>query len=194
MKQSELFDLEQYVSGTLAAINSVSNCKKDFDGAVEVVIQTLNGGGKVFFAGNGGSASDAQHLAAEFVGRFAQNRHALPAICLNTDTSVITALANDYGYETIFSRQLEALGNSGDVIILISTSGESKNLIHASLTAKNLGVRTIAFVGSANSRLAESAEVVLAIGEHETCHIQEAHITIGQALCSAIERWAISNR
>lgn len=155
--------------------------------ACEEILKALTGGSKIMFVGNGGSASDAQHLAAELVGRFRLNRTPLAAIALNTDTSIITACANDFGYEQVFSRQFEAIAREGDVLFLISTSGESPSILKALRLANSRGFITIGLTGSSNSTLAREAKVTIAVGNFETCFVQEAHIVIGQFICHEIE-------
>ncbi len=144
--------------------------------------------GKVILFGNGGSASDCQHLAAEFVGRFQKERRAMPAISLTVNTSTITALANDYGYESVFSRQLEALGQKKDVVIGISTSGKAKNVSNAIRQAKKMGIKTIALTGGDGGELAKLADVSLIVHSSVTARIQEAHITIGHIICELVEQ------
>jgi len=155
--------------------------------ATKLILASLKGGGKVFFFGNGGSAADAQHLAAEFVGRFQKDRKALPAISLNTNTSIITALSNDYGYEIIFAKQIEALGNAGDVAIGISTSGKARNVLAGIKKAKEMGLKTICLSGGTGGELAKAADICLLIPSAITARIQEAHITIGHIICELIE-------
>jgi len=141
----------------------------------------------IFWFGNGGSAADAQHLAAEFIGRFRQNRRALSSIALTTDTSVITAVANDYGYDEIFRRQLEALCQPGDVAVGISTSGSSMNVVNGLKEAKRNGATTIALLGKSNGLMAEVADLKLNISSMNTARIQEAHILCGHIFCEYIE-------
>jgi D-sedoheptulose 7-phosphate isomerase len=142
---------------------------------------------KVYFAGNGGSAADSQHLAAEFVSRFNFDRPGLAAIALTTDTSILTAIGNDYGYESVFSRQIQANGQRGDFFVAISTSGESKNLVKAVEEAKLKGVRTIAFCGN-KGRLADMVDYPVCVPSSVTPHVQEAHIVIGHVICALIEK------
>lgn len=151
-----------------------------------IVIAAL-AGKKVLFFGNGGSASDAQHLAAEFVGRYEKERRALPAIALTTDTSILTAVANDYAFDAIFSRQIEALGTAGDIAFGISTSGNSKNVNAAILEAKKRGLRTIGLTGRTGGELAKIADIPIVVPVERTAHIQESHITIGHALCRLVD-------
>ena len=155
---------------------------------VGFIIKAYKAGGKVVLFGNGGSAADAQHIAGELVGRFLMERRALPAIALTTNTSTLTAMANDYGYETVFSRQVEALVNEKDVVIGISTSGSSPNVIEAMKAAKMKGARTIGLTGDSLGKLADVADLVLAVPSDSTPRIQEAHITIGHIVCELVEK------
>jgi D-sedoheptulose 7-phosphate isomerase len=155
--------------------------------AAEIVVKSLKAGGKIIWCGNGGSAADSQHLAAELVGRFAVNRKALASIALTTDSSIITALGNDFGFETIFSRQIEALGKKGDVLIGISTSGESENVIEALKSAKKIGITTIGFTGSKKSKMEDVVDLCIKVPSETTSHIQTVHITIGQIICGVAE-------
>ena len=148
---------------------------------------TLRGGGKILWCGNGGSAGDSQHLAAEIVGRFRRERRGLASIALTTDSSILTSVANDYGFEAVFSRQVEALGVSGDLIVGISTSGNSRNVIAALETARSLGLVTVAFTGAGGGKLAALADHLFAVDSRETARIQEAHILAGHMLCDWIE-------
>jgi len=156
------------------------------DLAVEVS-HVLEGGGKLFFCGNGGSAADAQHLAAEYVVRFHKERKPLPVLALTTDTSVLTAGANDYGFETVFSRQIEALGTRGDLLFLHSTSGDSENLIQAAKAAKFIGVRTVAFLAKGGGRLASLVDRAVVIPTQSTPRAQEIHLTLGHIICELVE-------
>lgn len=148
--------------------------------------QALSDGRKILLAGNGGSAADAQHIAAELVGRFEKEREALPGIALTTDTSALTAIANDYGYEEVFNRQVAGLGQQGDVFIGISTSGNSANIIKATEKAREMGLHTIAMTGS-GGKLQTLADVTLAVPSHRTANIQECHILAGHILCALID-------
>lgn len=157
------------------------------ESAGRLIVTAVLAGNKVLFFGNGGSASDAQHLAAEFVGRYETERRALPSIALTTDTSILTAVANDYSFDTIFSRQIEALGQPGDVAIGISTSGNSKNVNAAIREAKKRGLRTIGFAGRSGGELAKIVDVAIVIPAERTAHIQECHIAVGHALCRLVD-------
>jgi D-sedoheptulose 7-phosphate isomerase len=152
----------------------------------EVCVQALKGGNKLLFAGNGGSAGDAQHLAAEIVGRYKFDRAALPAIALTTDTSALTAIGNDYGYDAVFERQLQALGRAGDVFFGISTSGNSKNVLRALERAREMKVVTVGLAG-AGGAIQQLCEHCLSVPSTETARIQECHIMIGQIICGYIE-------
>ena len=150
--------------------------------------QTLISGGTIFWCGNGGSAADSQHMAAELVGRFKKNRRALRSLALTTDTSILTCVANDYDYESIFSRQVEAMGRQGDVLIGISTSGNSVNVIRAFEVAKSAGIKTVALLGKDGGKCKVIADNALIIPSQNTARIQEAHILIGHVLCELIEK------
>ncbi len=155
--------------------------------AARVSIDCLKGGGTLFFFGNGGSAADSQHVAAEFIGRFQKERRALAAIALTTDTSILTSLANDYSYDIVFSRQLEALGHKGDVAFGISTSGRSKNVLKAFEAAKSRGITTVAFTGGNGGPAAAAADISVVVASSVTARIQESHITIFHAICEVVE-------
>jgi D-sedoheptulose 7-phosphate isomerase len=155
--------------------------------AAELMIAALRSGRKILLFGNGGSAADAQHLAAELVNRYRRARPALAALALTTDTSILTAIANDASFEDVFSRQIEALGEPGDVAIAISTSGRSPNVVRAVETARRLGLRTIGLLGRDGGLVAPLVDVPLIVPAEETPHIQEVHITLGHILCDLIE-------
>ena len=154
----------------------------------KLLAASLANGGTLFWCGNGGSAADSQHLAAELVGRFKKNRRALRSVALTTDTSVLTCVANDYSYNDIFSRQIEALGRSGDVLVGISTSGNSDNVIQALKTAKEMGLITIAMLGKDGGMTKKLVDYSLIISSNSTARIQEMHILIGHILCEIIEK------
>ena len=156
--------------------------------AAQMIIDAYKAGKKVLLVGNGGSAADAQHLAAELVGRFMMERKALPAIALTTDTSALTAVSNDYGYEKVFSRQIEALGEPGDILLAMTTSGTSPNILDAIATAQALEMRVIVMTGEKGLSLKEKAGLVLAVPSAKPPRIQEAHITIGHILCYLVEK------
>ncbi|MGA0187444.1 MAG: D-sedoheptulose-7-phosphate isomerase [Burkholderiaceae bacterium] len=155
--------------------------------AVEACVTCLRGGGKLLFAGNGGSAAEAQHFSAEFVGRFLKEREALASIALHTDTSALTAIGNDYGYEHVFSRQVQALGQRGDILIGLSTSGRSKNILLAMQAAKNRGLLNIALTGQDPRDMGALADIVLNMPSAHTPQIQEGHLIVGHLLCGLVE-------
>jgi D-sedoheptulose 7-phosphate isomerase len=155
--------------------------------AVDVLTTAFDGGGKVLIFGNGGSAADAQHLACELVGRFLRDRRALPAVALTTDTSTLTAVANDYGFDRVFVRQIEALGRPGDVAVGISTSGSSGNVLAGLQFAKSRGLRTIAFTGGHGGPIGSAADVHVNVAHSVTPRIQEVHRTLIHAVCDLVE-------
>ncbi len=148
---------------------------------------SLRGGGTLFFAGNGGSAADAQHLATEYVVRYRSSRPALRAVALTTDTSLLTACANDMGFDEVFARQLEALGRPGDVLSLHSTSGESPNCVRAAQSAKAQGLLVVAFLGRSGGRLRDLADLALVVPSEDTARIQEMHLAIEHLVCELVE-------
>jgi D-sedoheptulose 7-phosphate isomerase len=158
------------------------------DRIARLMSEALCAGGKILWCGNGGSAADAQHLAAELVGRFRRERRGLASIALTVDTSILTSVANDYGYEAVFARQVEALGAAGDVLVGISTSGNSANVLAAMAAARAAGMATIGLTGACGARMAAHADCLLAIGSNDTARIQEAHILVGHMLCDWIEQ------
>ena len=156
------------------------------------IARRIKNGNKVLLCGNGGSAADCQHIAAEFVGRFKLERRALPAIALTTDTSILTAVGNDYSFDKIFERQVEALGKEGDVLIGISTSGNSENVVRAVLKAKEMGILTVGFLGRDGGKLAELVDHPFIVKNFSTPRIQEVHITLGHVLCDFVEKYLFS--
>lgn len=153
----------------------------------EKLVTAMRNGNTLFLCGNGGSAGDAQHIAAELVGRFTKERRALPAVALTTNTSALTALGNDYEYNIVFSRQLEAFGKAGDVLIGISTSGNSPNVLHALQTANALGMVTVGLTGETGGKMKDTAEHCICVPSRDTARIQESHILIGHVLCEIVE-------
>lgn len=176
---------------TLAAhhevIERLAPLAPQLDALVDRLQACLAGGGKVLWLGNGGSAADCQHLAAELVVRYKANRRALASLALTTDTSVLTAHSNDFGFETVFARQLEALARPGDVVMALSTSGTSPNVLAAAETARRLGVYCVGWTGAGGGRLAGIADETLRAPSDVTARIQEAHMLIGHWLCEALE-------
>ena len=168
---------EKFVKENVALIMEVS----------KLISDAFNDGKKILIFGNGGSASDASHIAAEFVNRFKKDRPGLPAIALNTDTAVLTSIANDYDYSEIYARQVKTLGDAGDVSIAISTSGNSKNILKATDAAKKKGLRTIAFTGLKGEKLAAKSDFAFIVQSEDTPRIQETHITLGHVICQMVE-------
>lgn len=154
----------------------------------DACVAALKRGGKVMFCGNGGSAADSQHLAAEFVGRYKMERKALYSVALTVDTSILTAIGNDYGYDDVFRRQVEGLGKTGDVLIGLSTSGNSKNVLLAFEQASAMGITTVAFTGNGGGLMKEQADICLDVPANVTNHIQELHITAGHLICELVEK------
>ncbi|MBT8336848.1 MAG: SIS domain-containing protein [Gemmatimonadetes bacterium] len=152
------------------------------------IVDTLESGGTLYFCGNGGSAADAQHLAAEYVVRFTRERRALPAVALTVDTSVLTAAGNDFGFDEVFARQVAALGRPGDLLILHSTSGRSPNLLRAAQVAKSGGLRTVAFLARDGGSLRSLVDLAIVVPTDVTAHAQEVHLALGHAVCDEVDR------
>ena len=174
--------------------DSISVKQKFVDEYMETIIEvsrliadTLKNGSKLLLFGNGGSACDASHIAAEFINRFQRERPAFPAIALNTDMAVITSIANDYDYSTIFERQLKALAQEGDVVIAMSTSGTSPNVIKAVEAATRKGLKIVAMTGAKGDKLASMSDYIFAVPSNDTPRVQETHITLGHVLCQMVE-------
>lgn len=181
--------LAQSLQEHLLAIESLLDSKlNDIAATGQAIWDALKAGNKVLLCGNGGSAADAQHIAAELVGRYERQRRAFPAISLTTDTSALTAVSNDYGYEGVFARQVEALATAGDVLIAISTSGKSPSVIKAADQARSMGCKTIALTGCTGEPLASHCDLVMLVPSNRTSRVQEAHITIGHLWCEMIDR------
>lgn len=167
--------------------NRIHELNADVQHAIELCSKTINNKRKIIFCGNGGSAADSQHLAAEFVGRFIKDRPALPSIALTTDTSALTCIGNDYSFSEIFSRQVSGIGIEGDCIILISTSGNSDNLIKAAIAAKSQKLKVIGLLGKGGGKLKTFCDLSIVVPSNTTARIQEAHILIGHAICAGVE-------
>lgn len=179
--------IKSELEGHLATIKATFALETDIKKACETAVATLKAGGKILLCGNGGSAADAQHIAAELTGRYKTERGALAGIALTTDTSALTAIGNDYGYEFVFSRQLEALGREDDLLIAISTSGNSGNVIKALELARKIGIKTIGLSGRTGGAMNELCELNLVVPSNDTPRIQEMHIMIGHIICQAID-------
>lgn len=177
-------EFEEHITLVSATFNSLGSTIAQ---AATVWISTLQGKNKILFAGNGGSAADAQHLAAELSGRYKIERSALPGIALTTDTSALTAIGNDYGFDYVFSRQVEAIGNEGDLLVLISTSGNSRNLVLAAESAKKRGIKIMALLGKNGGELKNICDLSMVVPSQNTPRIQEMHILIGHIICQQID-------
>jgi D-sedoheptulose 7-phosphate isomerase len=171
------------------ASRTAEGCADEIVAAASIVTDAVRRGGKLLICGNGGSAGDAQHLATEFVSTLTVDRRrpAIPAVALTTDTSLLTAIANDFGFDGVFARQVEALGREGDVLLAISTSGDSENVVRAVERARERGVRSVALTGEDGGRLAALADVTIGVASAETSHVQEAHIAVGQLIAFLVE-------
>jgi D-sedoheptulose 7-phosphate isomerase len=165
----------------------ISRHGEEFAASALIFSRALKQGNSIFWCGNGGSASESSHLAVELIGRFKNNRRPLPSISLNSDTSAITCIANDFGYDEIFARQLEGLAKQGDVLVALSTSGKSENILRALRKAKDLGVTTIALLGKGGGEALNDADYAIVIDSSETARIQEIHLLIGHTFCEFAE-------
>lgn len=185
----DAFWLDQGDEHKTVAEATFETLKDDFASLLELCENSIEQGGKILFFGNGGSAADAQHLATELTVRYISDRKPIAAIALSTDTSALTAIGNDYGFEHLFSRQIEAIGKPGDVAIGITTSGNSTNVISGLQKARDLGLKTVAFTGKDGGQLPIfNPDVTLLVPSNTTARIQEMHITLGQMLCGALEQ------
>jgi D-sedoheptulose 7-phosphate isomerase len=176
-----------YLAETIALLQATGQLEADILRAVEAWKAALTQGRKVIFCGNGGSAADAQHLAAELMGRFLFDRDPMAAVSLTVDTSALTAIGNDYGFADVFSRQLRGIGVAGDVILGMSTSGNSENVVRAFEAAHSLGITTIGLTGAGGGKMAALSDILIAVPHRQTNHIQEAHIAIGHMICAMVE-------
>ncbi len=191
--ENEVAARNRFVAATFAEAARLHECMRDLDptpilAAVDAIGAAITAGGKVLVFGNGGSAADAQHFAAEFVGRFGRERRALAAVALTADASVLTAVSNDYGFEHLYARQIEALGRCEDVVLGISTSGRSPNVAQAFATADTLGINSISLTGGHGGLVAEAARISIIVPSDETPRIQELHRTVLHIICDLIER------
>ena len=173
--------MKQAILADHALLDTITNVGQELAG-------TLQRGGKIFFFGNGGSAADAQHLAAELVGRFEKERRALPALALTANTSALTAIGNDYSYEVVFARQLEGLGSRGDAAVGISTSGKSPNVLNALRSARKMGITAVGMTGQRSPDIAELVDYCISVPSKRTARVQEAHILLGHILCEIIDQ------
>lgn len=183
--------ITNYISDSIRAKEDILNNPElvfRIEKASKLVIESYKNGGKVLTAGNGGSAADAQHIAAEFVSKFLIERPALSAISLGTNTSILTSIGNDYDHEIVFARQIQAHGRKGDIFIAISTSGNSKNIVKAAQTAQELGLKVIGLIGQKTSKLDEYSDVAIKVPSEKTPIIQESHIMIAHIICALVEK------
>jgi len=180
---------EYLLETSRTAARTADACAEEILGATAAIVESLRTGGKILLCGNGGSAGDAQHLATEFVSTLTldRRRDAIPAIALTTDSSILTAVANDFGFDGVFARQVEALGRGGDVLVGISTSGNSENVVRAFERARATGIRTIALTGESGGKLGALADIEINVPSSETSHVQEAHIAVGQLIAFLVE-------
>jgi D-sedoheptulose 7-phosphate isomerase len=182
--------IASYLRETRDTVSATAeSCSEEIALAAAVVAESVRGGGKVLICGNGGSAADSQHLAAELVSTLTLDRRrpAIPAVALTTDTSILTAVSNDFGFEGVFARQVEALGAAGDVLIGISTSGNSADVVLAMEQATRQGMRTVALTGESGGKLAPLADVAILVPSSETSHVQEAHLAVEQLIAFLVE-------
>ena len=185
--------IERIIDEHLCAVeNMKKNCIADIKQIAILCQEALKNGHTIFFCGNGGSAADSQHIAAEIVGRFLKERRGMPAVALTTDTSILTAVSNDYGYEQIFARQVEALIRRGDVLIGLSTSGNSPNIVAALEVGKTMGAVTIGMTGGTGGKLAQLCDACLIVPSNVTARIQEAHILAGHIICEMIDEVTVN--
>lgn len=184
MKEMILREIDSHLKAASEFKNSLID---ELNRACEMVVEAIKNDSKVFLCGNGGSAADAQHIAAELTGRYKSERNPLPGIALTTDTSALTAIGNDYGFDYVFARQLAGLGRKGDILIAISTSGNSKNVINALEYAKKNGIKTIGFSGKGGGEMNGCCDLNLVVPSNDTARIQEMHIFMGHTICQAID-------
>jgi len=184
----------RYLDITANLIQKLEALESVISEAAVIFENALRSGNKIIFCGNGGSAADAQHLSAELMGRFLVDRHPMAAVSLTVDTSALTAIGNDYGYEAIFSRQLRGIAVSGDVLVGLSTSGNSANVVQAFKVAREMEVRTIGLTGTGGGNMANYCDLLIAVPNNQTNHIQEAHITIGHIICGLVEEAICSSK
>jgi D-sedoheptulose 7-phosphate isomerase len=179
-----LYNLNEHIN----LFDNLRSLDLNINNAIDVCTTTIKSGGKVMFCGNGGSAADSQHLAAEFTGRFIKDRKPLPGLSLTTDSSALSCIGNDYSFNDVFLRQVQALGRKNDCLIGISTSGNSANVLRAFVAAKELGIKTIGLLGRDGGKLAPLSDVSIVVPSDVTARIQEAHILIGHTICGGVEQ------
>jgi len=179
--------IKKHISEHRVTLDSIADLDESIEKVADLLIQCLKNDGTIFWCGNGGSASDSQHLAGELVGRFVGERRPLKSIALTADSAVMTCIINDYGYEHIFSRQVEALGSEGDVLVGITTSGNSQNVLYAFKVAEQKGMTTIGLLGKGGGKATSMVKQSIVVSSNSTARIQEMHILIGHILCDLIE-------
>jgi D-sedoheptulose 7-phosphate isomerase len=187
MGASQKSTFKDYCAIVAANFVALQALDQEIVAACDLIKKSLRDGGKVMFCGNGGSAADSQHLAAELMGRFLIDRAPLAAVALTVDTSALTAIGNDYSYDEIFARQLRGIGRAGDVLIGLSTSGNSRNVLRALDVAKEMGVSTIGLTGQSGGQMRQMCDVCIPVPSAQTNHIQEMHIAVGHAICGVVE-------
>ena len=187
VERDKMDKIKKCLSEHIETAKKMQNLLPLINDAADICIKALKSGDKILLCGNGGSAADAQHIAAELSGRFKKERNALAGIALTTDTSALTAIGNDYGFEYVFSRQLEAIGSKGDVLIAISTSGNSKNVINAIKSAKKIGINVVTLSGKDGGEMKNLGDVNIVIPSNDTPRIQEMHIMTGHMICALID-------
>ena len=188
--------IQRYIKDSTVSLSKMSSdtqLMSEVTNIADECVSRLQKGKKLLFAGNGGSAADCQHMAGEYVSRFLFNRDGLPAIALTTDSSILTAIGNDYGFENLFSRQVEALGASGDLLFCYSTSGNSENILKASKTAKKMNICVVGMAGSSKGKMDDMCDYLIQIPSEHTPHIQEGHLIAGHAICGAVEQQIFKN-
>ncbi len=178
---------ENYIENILLTQKTLEKCEDKIKASSKIIADAFLKGNTIFWCGNGGSASDSNHLSTEFVGRFDKDRKSLRSISLSADSTLITCIGNDFGFENIYSRQLDGIGKKGDILVAISTSGKSKNIINSLITAKKKNIKTIAFLGKDGGKALDLAELPILISSNNTARIQEQHILIGHIICTLVE-------
>ena len=181
-------DFQAYCLTVAKNFEALAHRESVVQSAIDAVEDALKRGNKIMFCGNGGSAADAQHLAAELIGRYQMERAALPALALTVDTSALTAIANDYSYDEVFARQLAGLGKPGDVLVALPTSGNSRNVLRAIETARATEITTIGMTGESGGQMRQLCDICICVPSDRTNHIQEMHIAVGHVICGAVER------
>lgn len=184
MNQTAIEAQLRHIAGNFTQLSAQAGVIRQ---AADMLVAALRGGGKVMFCGNGGSAADSQHLAAELMGRYLKDRRPLPALALTVDSSALTAIGNDYSYGDVFARQLRGIGSKGDALVGISTSGNSENVLRALAAARELGIKTLGLTGAGGGKMRKACDLCIRVPSDRTNHIQEMHIAVGHILCGIVE-------